>query len=204
MAELVQLPAGHIDRYPRQLSGGERQRVGIARALAASPQMIICDEPVSALDVSVQASILNLLDDLRRELDISYLFISHDISVVAHLADRIVIMFAGRIVTQGSAKALLEGPYHPYTQELLASFNAGTLASKSVSPATNPGDGCKFFSRCAFRMPGVCDRIVPPLVSLSPDLEIACHLDKDALPTPPTGAGISFERETTAIAASRG
>ena len=117
---MVGLPRRYYGRYPHQLSGGEKQRAGIARALATEPAFIVCDEPVSALDVSVQATILNLLKDLRDELGIAYLFISHDLSVVAHVADRIAIMYAGRICEEGPASAVLRPPYHPYTEALLS------------------------------------------------------------------------------------
>ena len=120
LLDLVRLPAHYADRYPHQMSGGEKQRVGIARALATEPRFIVCDEPVSALDVSVQAAIINLLADLRDRLHVAYLFISHDISVVAHLADRIAVMYRGRIVETGRPDALLEAPSHPYTATLLS------------------------------------------------------------------------------------
>ena len=119
LLDLVRLPAHYADRYAHQMSGGEKQRIGIARALATNPRFIVCDEPVSALDVSVQAAIVNLLADLRDRLGVAYLFISHDISVVAHLADRIAVMYRGKIVEVGSADAIMNAPQHPYTQRLL-------------------------------------------------------------------------------------
>src|SRR5437660_10395147 len=119
LLDLVRLPAHYVDRYAHQMSGGEKQRVGIARALATEPRFIVCDEPVSALDVSVQAAIVNLLADLRDRLGVAYLFISHDISVVAHLADRIAVMHRGRIIEVGSTEAIMRTPQHPYTRRLL-------------------------------------------------------------------------------------
>jgi len=119
LLDLVRLPRHYADRYPHQMSGGEKQRIGIARALATDPKFIVCDEPVSALDVSVQAAIINLLADLRDRLSVAYLFISHDISVVAHLADRVAVMHRGEIVEVGAAAAVMENPQHPYTRRLL-------------------------------------------------------------------------------------
>ena len=119
LLDLVRLPAHYADRYAHQMSGGEKQRIGIARALATNPRFIVCDEPVSALDVSVQAAIINVLGDLRDQLGVAYLFISHDISVVAHLADKVAVMHQGKIVEVGSADMIMSAPQHPYTRRLL-------------------------------------------------------------------------------------
>ena len=183
LLDLVRLPAHYVNRYPHQLSGGEKQRVGIARAIATDPQFIVCDEPVSALDVSVQAAIVNLLRDLRDRLGVAYLFISHDISVVAHLADRIAVMYRGRIVEIGTAAEVLEPPMHPYTEALLSAvpsvdgrdhdrIRLPLEPRRSVMQA-----GCVFAGRCPRRIGEICDTTSPPELMLSATHRIACHLD---------------------------
>lgn len=180
LLDLVRLPATFAERYPRQLSGGERQRVGIARALAMSPDLIICDEALSALDVSVQAAVINLLLDLRAELGVGYLFISHDISVVGHIADRIAVMFGGCIVEEGSADEVLTGPSHPYTAELIrAACDHGSVPAREVPIAEH---GCVFQFRCSSYMAGLCDKVAPQLRQVGASLRIACHLENDRLP----------------------
>ena len=177
---LVRLPARYAARYPHQLSGGEKQRVGIARALASSPDFLVCDEAVSALDVSVQAAILNLLRDLRDELGVAYLFISHDIGVIAHIADRVVVMYLGAIMEEGPTAAVLQPPYHPYTELLLASVPligqrrapAPRLAARSA-PGPN---GCKFAARCPRHLGDLCDTTPPPLRRAGPQHAIHCHI----------------------------
>ncbi|MEJ1975252.1 MAG: ABC transporter ATP-binding protein [Acetobacteraceae bacterium] len=176
---MVRLPKTYRLRYPHQLSGGERQRVAIARALATQPRFIVCDEPVSALDVSVQAVVVNLLADLRDEFGLSYLFISHDLAVVGQISDRIAVMYRGRLCETGRAADVLAPPFHPYTRALLASV-AHEAAAESDQPLGGAGPGgCPFRARCPYRMP-VCDSVVPPLRAVSATHSIACHLE--ALP----------------------
>ncbi|SER08813.1 oligopeptide/dipeptide ABC transporter, ATP-binding protein, C-terminal domain-containing protein [Faunimonas pinastri] len=171
------------DRFPHQFSGGQRQRIGIARALAVRPEMIVCDESVASLDVSIQAQIINLFMRLREELDLSYLFVSHDIGVVRHIADRVVVMYLGRVVEEGSAGELFAEPNHPYTQALLrevprldnrhASFNP--LKGELPSPLSPPS-GCHFHPRCPFAMER-CRVERPALKEIAPGRRSACHLN---------------------------
>lgn len=173
----------HKDRYPHEFSGGQRQRICIARSLALKPDFIVCDEPVSALDVSIQAQIINLLEDLQNENKMAYLFISHDISVVQHISDYIGVMYLGDIVEYSQKEFLFENPLHPYTQALLSAVPVPdpTLKMKRIilegsipSPA-NPPSGCKFHTRCPHVMP-ICKEEVPPVIEMKPDHEVACHL----------------------------
>jgi peptide/nickel transport system ATP-binding protein len=187
---MVRLPASYRTRFPHQLSGGERQRVAIARALATKPRFIVCDEPVSALDVSVQASIVNLLADLRDEFDLAYLFISHDLAVVAQLSDRIAVMYRGRICEVGTAADVLAPPYHPYTQMLLASVadDDSTESDAPHDPMAFVSDaGCVFASRCSRRIDGVCDTIAPPTRMVNTTHAIACHLEMANAEMSPAG-----------------
>jgi peptide/nickel transport system ATP-binding protein len=180
LLDLVRLPAHYAARYPHQMSGGEKQRVGIARALATNPAFIVCDEPVSALDVSVQAAIVNLLADLRDDLGVAYLFISHDISVVAHLADRIAVMYRGRIVEEGPTRDVTRQPLHPYTEALLSALPAlegaqgERIALASPRRSANAA-GCVFAGRCHRRVGDICDRVEPPIRQASPTHKAACH-----------------------------
>ncbi len=180
--EQVGLPRRFIHSYPSQMSGGQRQRVAIARALVMKPEVLICDEPTSALDVSVQAQILNLLQDLRQELNLTYIFISHDLSVVEYMADYVAVMYLGRFVEIGPAKRVLSEPKHPYTQALLDSIltpdpHKGlpnlNLGAGFPDPL-NPPAGCRFHPRCVKAMP-VCATVMPKLFHIE-DTDVECHL----------------------------
>ncbi len=188
LAEALRLTPRHLDMKPRQLSGGLKQRVAIARAFAGDPRIVVCDEPTSALDVSVQAAILNLLAKLQNDERTSYLFITHDIGVVRYLADRIAVMYLGRIMELGTTDQIFDGPNHPYTEALLSAVpsvdgeakNRIPLKGEIPSPA-NPPTGCVFHTRCHRFMPGQCDVIDPPEIELSPGHISKCLLSAEEL-----------------------
>ena len=177
------LDPGLKTRYPHQFSGGQRQRIGIARALAVKPDVLVCDEAVAALDVSIQAQILNLFMKLRRELDLTYLFISHDLGVVEHLSDRVVIMYLGRVVESAPAAEVFGSPNHPYTQSLLAAVpriearkRAFKVVTGEIPSPLNPPPGCHFHPRCPHVMPR-CREERPALREIAPGRISACHLN---------------------------
>jgi oligopeptide/dipeptide ABC transporter ATP-binding protein len=183
----VGLPTSAAKRYPHEFSGGQRQRIGIARALIMQPRFLVCDEPVSALDVSVQAGIVNLLQDLQAELGVAMLFIAHDLSVVRHISDRVAVMYLGRVVEQGDKRSVYERPLHPYTQALIAAVPALSPIGRAERRARRTrviGDipsamaippGCRFHTRCPHVMP-ICRTDDPALAAQAPGHDVACHL----------------------------
>lgn len=185
LLDIVGLPARSVSRYPFEFSGGQRQRIGIARSIALNPKFIICDEPVSALDVSIQSQIINLLIDLQREFNLSYLFIAHDLAVVKHISDRIVIMYLGKIVESGDSQEIYNHPKHPYTQSLISAIPVPDPHNKSerqvltgdVPSPINPPSGCSFHPRCP-HVQDECKHNEPQLRATSSATQnIACHFD---------------------------
>jgi peptide/nickel transport system ATP-binding protein len=189
LLDIVKLPREFAKRRPRQLSGGQKQRVGIARAFAGDPRMVIADEPVSALDVSVQAAVTGLLMDIQRDKRTTLLFISHDLSVVRYLADRIVVMYLGKIMEKGSTEEIFSPPYHPYTEALLSAVPiADTNVKKrkivlqgEIPSQSNPPKGCPFSTRCPYMIKGLCDTTAPPQREFGHRHVIACHLEPETL-----------------------
>jgi len=184
LMDLVGLSENLYNKYPHELDGGRRQRVGIARALALEPDFIVCDEPVSALDVSIQAQILNLLENLQNDLGLTYLFIAHDLSVVKHISNRIAVMYLGKMAEIADSNELFKNPKHPYTQALLSAIPIPKLNKKerekvilkgTVPSAISPPSGCRFHTRCIHKKP-ICEEIVPELKEIDKDHQVACHL----------------------------
>jgi oligopeptide transport system ATP-binding protein len=186
LLEIVGLNPAMLDRYPHEFSGGQRQRIGVARALSVRPDLIICDEPVSALDVSIQAQIINLLEDLQEKFNLTYLFIAHDLAVVRHISDRIAVMYLGEIVEIASRRDLYRNPLHPYTRSLLSAVpvpdpvveaeREHILLEGEVPSPFNPPSGCKFHPRCPNEDPAVCREKAPVLIKVEgADHWVACH-----------------------------
>lgn len=183
LIEIVGLNVYHLPKYPHEFSGGQRQRIGIARALALSPKLIVCDEPVSALDVSIQSQIINLLQDLQKEFNLTYMFIAHDLSVVKHISDRIAVMYLGKIVEMCSVAELFEKPLHPYTQALLSAIPVPDPEVKAeriiltgdIPNAVTLPEGCRFHTRCNYKMK-ICTEVEPSFLDIGNSHFVSCHL----------------------------
>ncbi len=182
LLERVGLRADHMRRYPHEFSGGQRQRIGIARALSLNPRLVICDEPVSALDVSIQAQTMNLLQDLQKDFDLAYIFVAHDLSVVQHISDRVAVMYVGKIAEMADAEVLYANPLHPYTEALMSAVPKPDPKYKSdriimqgdVADPSNPPSGCYFHPRCRY-VQDICKQKLPEFRELKPDHFVACH-----------------------------
>jgi oligopeptide transport system ATP-binding protein len=185
LLEVVGLNRYFINRYPHEFSGGQRQRIGVARALAVQPDFIVCDEPISALDVSIQAQIINLLEELQQKFHLTYLFIAHDLSVVRHISDRVAVMYLGKIVELTTRKELYENPLHPYTQALLSAVpipdpvieekRKRIILTGDVPSPRNPPKGCHFHTRCSLKIAGTCDVEEPEFKNVGKEHWVACY-----------------------------
>ena len=186
LVKVVGLNIKHLKRYPHAFSGGQRQRIGIARALAPNPKLVVADEPVSALDVSVQAQILNLLQDLQKEFNLTYLFIAHDLSVIEHISDRVAVMYVGKIVEMAETEELFLNPQHPYTEALLSAVPKPdprlkmerVILSGEVANPANPPSGCYFHPRCRYAKE-LCKKENPQLKETNPEHQVSCHFAKE-------------------------